>query len=250
MKPFRRSPAFVPSLLLASLLILAPDVRASDPVTAGKPPGAPQHPAQGITISGTAAKPSDTLSPPDSAGRPPGLAIDFSCVLQVEEGEAAAKSVIALAESLGGWFTRRSKFSLELRIPTGRADAFLSALDGFGIPLDRKLNTQSLEAERTELAARLAARRAMIQDYYAMLQESADSTVFTIQSEIIGLQSDIEQTAAQIAKLEDRMAYASMSVDFRFFERGAPLASGHSRFGWINRLGLPVLMGRYEYDQR
>jgi hypothetical protein len=123
-------------------------------------------------------------------------------------------------------------------------------LDGFGIPLDRNLNTQSLEAERTELAARLAARRAMLQDYYAMLRESADSTVFTIQSEIIGLQSDIEQTAAQIAKLEDRMAYAAMTVNFRFFERGAPLASGHSRFGWINRLGLPVLMGRYEYDQR
>jgi hypothetical protein len=187
------------------------------------------------------------LSPPDSAGRPPGVAIVFSCVLQVEESEAAAKNLIARADSLGGWFTRRSKAAIELRIPAARADSFIAGLAAIGLPLDRNLSTESLEGQRGELTSRLKARRAMLQDYYAMLKESGDSTVFTIQSEIVNLQTEIEQTTGEIGKLEERMAFANVTVAFRFFERGAPLTTGQSRFLWLNRLDLPTLMRRYEY---
>jgi CRISPR/Cas system Type II protein with McrA/HNH and RuvC-like nuclease domain len=136
---------------------------------------------------------------------------------------------------------------LALRVPSARADTFINRLADFGIPLDRNLTTQSLEAERDELASRFKARRAMLQDYYAMLKESSDSTIFTIQSEIVNLQSEIEQTAGEIQKLDDRMAFAEISVFFRFQERGAPLTTGQSRFRWLNRLDLPTLMGRFDY---
>jgi hypothetical protein len=187
------------------------------------------------------------LSPPDSAGRPPGIAIAFSGVLQVEESEAAARALIAQAESLGGWFVRRSKSDLELRVPSARADTFIAAMAALGILMDRNLTTESLEAERAESTSRLKARRGMLQDYYAVLKESSDSTLFTIQNEIVNLQTEIEQTAAQIRKLEDRMAYAQVTVYFRFFERAAPLATGQSRFEWLNRLDLPTLMRRFDY---
>ena len=195
-----------------------------------------------------AAAPTGTpLSPPDSAGRPPGVAIVFSCVLQVEESDQAAKAVIARADSLGGWFTRRAKTEAEFRIPVARADSFIAGLATIGIPLDRNLSTESLEGRRGELFSRLKARRAMLQDYYAMLKESGDSTVFTIPSEIVNLQTEIEQTADQIRKLEERMALAEVTVRFLFFERGTPLTTGQSRFRWLNRLDLPTLMSRYEY---
>lgn len=185
---------------------------------------------------------------PDTGARKlEGLSIAFSCVLQVEESDKAASQVIARAESLGGWFTRRAKTGLELRVPSARADTFIGRLADFGIPMDRNLSTQSLEGERDELASRLKARRAMLQDYYAMLKESSDSTIFTIQSEIVNLQSEIEQTVGQIQKLEERMDFAEISVNFRFQERGAPLTTGKSRFKWLNRLDLPTLMGRFNY---
>jgi hypothetical protein len=190
---------------------------------------------------------SSPLSPPDSAGRPPGVAIVFSCVLQVEESELAAKTLIARAESVGGWFTRRSKAEVQLRIPAAQADSFIAGLAAIGVPMDRNLSTESLEGQRGELSSRLKARRAMLQDYYAMLKESGDSTVFTIQSEIVDLQTEIERTVGEIGKLEERMAYANLTVAFRFFERGAPLTTGQSRFRWLNQLDLPTLMGRYEY---
>lgn len=186
---------------------------------------------------------------PDSTSRPRGTAINFSCVLQVEESEKAALAVISRAEYLGGWFTRRAKSSLELRVPAAHADTFIAGLSNLGLLLDRNLSTQSLEAERDDLASRLKARRNTLQDFYAMLVQSTDSTIFTIQSEIVGLQSEIEETMGQIRKLEDRMAFAELTVNFRFQERGAPLTTGQSRFLWLNRLDLPTMMGRFDYVQ-
>lgn len=182
-----------------------------------------------------------------ASGRFQGVSIVFSCVLQVEESEKAAAQVIARAESIGGWFTRRAKSTVELRIPSAEADSFIGQLGSLGVPVDRNLSTQSLEGERDELVYRLKARRAILQDYYAMLKESGDSTIFTIQSEIVTLQSEIEESVGQIQKLEERMAFAEVTVHFRFQERGAPLTTGQSRFGWLNRLDLPSLMGRFDY---
>ena len=114
--------------------------------------------------------------------------------------------------------------------------------------VDRSLATENLEGERVELLSRLKARKAMLQDYYAMLKESSDSTVFTIQSEIVALQTEIEQTAASIHKLEDSMANAKVTVNFRFQERLAPITTGASRFRWLNRLDIPSLRERFDYE--
>jgi hypothetical protein len=212
---------------------------------AGSASAAMPAPAQVAAPSAPAAAPSPVAD--TTAGRLQGVSIVFTCVLQVEESEKATALVIARAESLGGWFTRRAKSTLELRVPSANADSFINYLATLGIPMDRDLSTQSLEGERDELASRLKARRAMLQDFYAMLKESSDSTIFTIQSEIVELQSEIERTTGQIQKLEDRMAFAEITVHFRFQERAAPLTTGKSRFRWLNRLDLPTMMGYFDY---
>jgi hypothetical protein len=206
--------------------------------------------ALGLAMASGAAENAKAANPSavDTTARPlHGVAIVFSCVLQVEESEKAAVQVIARAESLGGWFTRRAKTTLELRIPSPLSDSFINGLVSLGIPMDRTLSTQSVEGELNELASRLKARRGMLQDYYAMLKESSDSTLFTIQNEIVSLQTEIEQTTGQIQKLQDRMDFAVVTVHFRFQERGAPLTTGKSRFGWLNRLDLPTMMEGFEY---
>jgi hypothetical protein len=225
-------------------LIAALAIAASMASTAWSVPAQAAPAAQAAT--GTVAKAPATDS---SAGPLHGVAIVFSSVLQVEESEKASAQVIALAESLGGWFNRRAKTALELRIPSALADSFISRLSSLGVPMDRNLSTQSVEGELNELASRLRARRGMLQDFYAMLKESSDSTIFTIQNEIVSLQTEIEQTTGQIRKLEDRMAFAEMTVHFRFQERGAPLTTGKSRFGWLNRLDLPTMMERFDHVQ-
>lgn len=200
-------------------------------------PAAPAAPAAEVP----AARPDTSL------GRPPGMAVDFSAVLQVEEPEKIADLVVARAESLGGWFSSRGKTALQLRIPVAAADSFLSGLASLGVLLDRSLTSTSLEASLDEANSRLKARKATLRDYYAMLKESGDSTVFTIQREIAELQAEIERTQGTVLNLKDRMAYARATIHFRFQERGAPLATGKSRFRWLNRLGLPEMLGRFRH---
>jgi hypothetical protein len=178
------------------------------------------------------------------------MAVTFSAVLQVEEPDKVADRVIARAESLGGWFLQKTKGSLDLRIPSAQVDLFLQGLDTLGILLDRNLQSVNLEGEREELVSRLKARKAVLNDYYAMLKESGDSTIFTIQNEIINLQAEIDQTTGRILKVEDRMAMAQVSLSFTFQQRGAPLTTGQSRFPWLNRLELPNLMNRFDYEYR
>src|SRR4051794_20902383 len=71
-----------------------------------------------------------------------GVAIVFSCVLQVEESEKAAAQVIDRAESIGGWFTHRAKETVELRVPAVLADSFIGGLSSMGVHMDRNLFTQ------------------------------------------------------------------------------------------------------------
>ncbi len=179
-----------------------------------------------------------------------GLSVNYSCVLQVEETDKTLMLLIAKAESVGGWFTNRSKTSVQLKIPNPFSDSLMAYITTLGVPLDRNLNTTQLEPQRKELLSRLKARRATLDDYFAMLKESSDSTVFTIESEIVRLQSEIDQTTGQIQKLEDRLAFAEMTIHFRFQERTAPVATGQSRFKWLNRLELPVFLGGFDYVQR
>jgi hypothetical protein len=178
------------------------------------------------------------------------LSVSYSCVLQVEETDKTLLALIAKAESLGGWFTHRSKTSLQLKVPIEFSDSLVTFIATLGVPLDRQLNTSPLESQRKELLSRLKARRATLDDYFAMLKESSDTTVFTIENEIVRLQSEIDQTTGQIQKLEDRMAFAEMTVHFRFQERAAPAATGRSRFKWLNRLELPIFLGGFDYVQR
>jgi Domain of unknown function (DUF4349) len=206
----------------------------------------PIHPAPRPTLPLAEA-----LQPSVPAGaKEKGLSITFSCVLQVEEIDKTLASLIGKADSLGGWFTNRSKSSLILKVPTEFADSLMAFIATSGIPMDRNLQTIQLEPQRNELLSRLKARRATLDDYFAMLKESSDSTVFTIESEIVRLQTEIDQTSGQIQKLEDQMAFAQMTVYFRFQERTAPIATGQSRFKWLNRLELPTLMGGFDYESR
>jgi hypothetical protein len=186
-------------------------------------------------------------APAPDSGRPPGLATTFYAVIKVDEPEKAARVLIGRTQALGGWFARRTQEQLDLRLPERKVDAFLDSLPALGLVVEKSLETQSLEAQRAELEARLKAKRATLDDYYAMLKVSGDTTVFTLQSAIASLQMDIEQTMQQVIKLEDLQKFARITVSFRFQDRRPPLSGGASRFLWLNRLGIQNLMQRFEY---
>ncbi len=187
-------------------------------------------------------------APVDSTlGRPGGLELTFTAVLQVEEPARASEKLIQRTESMGGYFSNRTQESVEFRLPIAKADAWIDSLATVGLVMDRNLQTESLEGTWLELISRLKAKRASLNDYYAMLKVSGDSTIFLIQNSITQLQQEMEETSHTILKLQDRMQYAHLAVSFRFPDRTAPLATGQSRFLWLNRLDLHTLLDHFHY---
>jgi hypothetical protein len=180
-------------------------------------------------------------------GRPGGLELNFSAVMQVEEPTKVANLLIARTESMGGFFSNRNQDFIEFRLPMKMADAWIDSLAFAGLVIDRNLQTESLENQWVEQSSRLKAKQASLNDYYAMLKVSGDSTVFIIQNAISQLQTEIEQTQREVFKLENRMNFARLSVSFRFPDRTPPLASGKSDFEWLNRLNLQDLLQRFKY---
>lgn len=179
--------------------------------------------------------------------RPAGLELNFTAVVQVEEPAKAAENLIRRTESMGGYFSNRTQESLEFRLPMAKADAWIDSLSGIGLVVERNLQTESLEGVWLELISRLKAKRASLNDYYAMLKVSGDSTIFLIQNSITQLQREMEETSHTILKLQDRMQFAHLTINFRFPNRAAPLATGVSRFPWLNRLDLHGLLKHYQY---
>jgi hypothetical protein len=168
-------------------------------------------------------------------------------VVQVEEPARAAENLIRRTESMGGYFSNRTQESLELRLPMAKADTWIDSLSSIGLVVERNLQTESLEGVWLELISRLKAKRSSLNDYYAILKVSGDSTIFLIQNSITQLQREMEETSQTILKLQDRMQFAHLTVHFRFPNRTAPLATGESRFLWLNRLDLHTLLEHFKY---
>lgn len=236
--------------MIATLLLSTALAAASATAPAATKPASPSPQAAAAAPATAPAATSPQAARASTAAdtaRPAGLAVTFSAVLEVDEPGKAADQLVARAEAMGGWFAQRTQEYLSLRLPARHVDALLDSLPALGLVVEKSMETESLEGQQADLEARLKAKRATLDDYYAMLKVSGDSTIFTLQNAIASLQMDIEQTMQQKLKLEDRMAFARVTVSFRFQDRRAPLANGRSRFPWLNELGLQNLMGRFDY---
>jgi len=105
-------------------------------------------------------------SSPDTAMRPPGLALAFTAVIQVDEPGKASQLLVDRAEAMGGYFSRRTQEYLDLRIPARKFDAFVDSLPVLGLIMEKNLETQNLDPQRTELEARIKAKRATLEEHY------------------------------------------------------------------------------------
>ncbi len=183
----------------------------------------------------------------DSAVIPSGLALTMNGVLKVEDPEATLKTLVAAADSLDGYFARASKNSLELRIPTSKAQTFWQTLPKYGLVVEQNQRSENLSSELVDLQARLAARQKTMNQYMTLLETANDTAVFQIEEAISILQEDVDATQGQIHRDLDRVYFARLTVNFFFHDRTAPLPTGTTRFAWINALGLQSLLNRMDF---
>ncbi len=176
----------------------------------------------------------------------PNTSITASLVLKVSDKELSAQKLIDKAEILGGYYLSQSKNRIVIKLANKHVRTFLGFCDSLGFVIDRSYNAKDYIWEAADHSARLRAKRELLKNYFAMLDSSDVKSVFTVEKVIIKMQEEVESLMADIKIMNHEIAFAEITVDFRFQSRTAPLKSDHSVFGWLNELNLSDLQEDFQ----
>ncbi|WP_328928235.1 DUF4349 domain-containing protein [Streptomyces sp. NBC_00190] len=133
---------------------------------------------------------------------------------------AAARSA---ADGAGGYVgnesTRRGAdgrmtSTLTLRVPGERYDAVLSAMEGSGKLLHRKVDAQDVTEKVADIGSRVASQQASVARVREMMgRASALSEVVMLESELSRRQSDLESLLAQQTALKDQTSMGTITLE-------------------------------------
>ncbi|GAB6097136.1 hypothetical protein JCM14469_33900 [Desulfatiferula olefinivorans] len=184
------------------------------------------------------------LVPVPSQGAP-ALFESTALTLSVSDPDRAAADLIGKAEALGGYFTELSDQAVTVRIPSALSPAFVSYCNTLGILVERRLETRGYDEALDQARTSLAAKQDILNRYLAVLKASKRKTIVGVERAVMEVVGDIERLKGSIAFMEHELAFARVTVSFRFTDRSVPAFSGRSSFPWLNTLSLATLIEEF-----
>jgi hypothetical protein len=179
------------------------------------------------------------LAPSWAAAVEPGPSrVTASLVVKVAQRDESAAVIIAKAESLGGYFSALTNDNVVLRVPIAETETLIAAVDEEGLVVDKSYQSEDLRERLDEQRTRLAARKRVLDQYFALLTGADSSAVLTVEREIARLVSEVERLEGSIRLMEHGARMAQIDVRFQFRERTGPRSDATSSFGWLNSLDL------------
>jgi len=145
----------------------------------------------------------------------------------------------AIADAYGGFVVesfasqgsdkRIAEGSLVLRIPAESYDAALSRLRGLGKVQHIEESGQDVSGEFVDLNARLRQLRAVEAQLLELLQRADDvPAALSVQNQLSQVQLDLEQARGRLQYLENRVAFATISLSMHELGAVAPNDGGFS----------------------
>ena len=246
-------------LVLLSLGACAALQRApSQTSSAVAPAASPEVAAKGIPSRGAAAAPAQAPAPPmgamDAAGgvaateKNAAQAGDDRRILRtadmavaVTSVEDAARDVQSLADRLGGYVANANLFreadtlrgTISLRVPSDRLGEAMTAVEGLGRVENRRLSSNDVTEEYTDLNARLRNLEATERELLALLTTVREKSgraedVLAVHRELSTIRAQIEQLKGRINYLDKSSALATLNVTLLPLPAGKPLVDN----GW------------------
>lgn len=217
------------ALVLAVLVVTAGCTTAEDAGDAAEPAeDAPDHDA--IEGDGADDSAADGGNGADAQPRPAiedrTLIRTGTVTLEVDSFEESREEIGAIAEDRGGFVSDSSRRlhrtdganyttgAVVIRVPAEEFEATLAAIEEEGTVLDSRTETRDVTDRVVDIEARLAtleAQRERLRDLY----DEADDTeeVLEIESHLTDVQEEIERLEAERRELEERTAYATITVE-------------------------------------
>ncbi len=177
----------------------------------------------------------------------PSAAINIFIVLKVTNQDQVFDQLVAKAESLQGYFVRRTDKQLYLKVPVAAVDEIRLLSQTLGILVDYHKKSDYLGELLTQSKNRLSAKESVLKSYFSILERSEDSQgILLIEKEILNLTSQIESLKGKIQLLEHQLKMATLQIDLQFRDRSAPLSNANSPFPWLNTMNLQDLIEDFQ----
>ncbi len=179
--------------------------------------------------------------------------------VKVADMPTAAERLEAAVKASGGWMSglaenRESgewRQQATIRVAPGRFGGLLKTLSGLGTVESKTLSSDDVTAEHADVTARLAAKRALEQEYLRLLKQGKKiSDLLEVQEKIGEIREDIEATESRLKRLNDEVGFSTITVTLYqplvFDTPDAPVVSFGSRFleaifdGWRLVIGFVI----------
>jgi hypothetical protein len=197
-----------------------------------------------VPQGGTAAA-STPRAEADDAQRGPLLIYQATLHLSVFEVEATQRSVIAVAQELGGFLARQSDQQVVIRVPAPKFRDALARIEETGDVLHRNVEALDVSEEFRDVQIRLR-NAEVVRDRLAALMAQARNVdeALSVQRELERITGVIEQLKGRLQYLGDRIAYSTITV---FFQPAATATTDQPDvfrlpFPWLDELSLRSLL--------
>ena len=145
-------------------------------------------------------------------------------------------------------FSDRIQYTLIIRVPAARFDAFLaSATEGVTYFDNKKINVKDVTADYLDSEARLKTKREIEARYLQLLRSASKVTdILNIEKELGAIRTEIESAEGQLKYLKDQVQYSTIQIGFYKSDSAHELFSYQIRHafaqGWDNLRSFSVLM--------
>lgn len=214
--------------------------KAATPAPAA-PPQQPQ--ASSPSDAKKAPKPDPTEEPAQSRDLVIYTARFTMAVYQVDQGLTAVEKI---ARDNGGYLGQKKDREITVRVPRGRFETTLAAVDKVGDVLHREIDAQDVTDEHVDLEIRIKNARAMQQRLTELLTKASVKDALEIEKELHRVTEELERLEGRMKVLKDRVAFSTITVTFA--PRGSRIEVTRARlpFPWLGALNLASLLSLSE----
>jgi len=182
---------------------------------------------------------------PSSSAAPPAATRDRKMIytarygLLVPQVEDAVERLLGWVDGAGGYLKERKDGTVICKVPAERFFPLLDRVPELGVVLSEALDAKDVTREMQDLGIRLENARKSRTRLLALLEKATVvEDILKIEKELRRLTEEIERMEGDLRLFEHKVAFSTLTVEFRSNAPAVRTRREASRFAWVRQVGV------------
>ncbi|MDH5682798.1 MAG: DUF4349 domain-containing protein [Spirochaetota bacterium] len=169
----------------------------------------------------------------------------YSYWINTEYPERTIDNLRKITDERGGYVKYLDKHRINLKIPAPDSELILNEIKKTAFISDNMKNTSNLSESLITLNAKLKTKDTLLNQLYAIFNNSGLTQTMDVEREINQIILDIEDLKGKIRYIENRVAFSEITIYVNNSSRSTGYPRVHrSHWQWINTLGIKNLLNK------